>query len=331
MNNRMVGQCSVGLMALLLCIPNSLALGQVWVKDMFVETDHDFGTVPRGAAASYAFKLVNKYEEDVHISGVRSSCGCTLPRIGKAVLKTYEEGTIICEFNSSSFIGSKSAVVTVTFNKPFQGEIQLTVKGNIRSDINTDPGIVEFDKVDLGTSKESVVKVSYQGTKDWKIEDVRSANQHLGVRMEQQNVGNRVQYLLKVVLKDTAPAGDFSDQIVLVTNEQQFNLVTIPVRGQVLPPVSLPETVDLGTIQKGGTLANRIVVRSKDEVEITGVDCSDARFTFNVPAGAKKVHVIPFEFAAGDTLGGFRQRVTVKTSLPDGTTASTLISGNVAD
>ena len=146
-------------------------------SSMFEESAHDFGIVPRGSDAVHEFKFTNKYEEDVHVASVRSSCGCTQPRIKEADLKTYQESAIVCEFNTKSFVGTKSAVVTVVFTKPFYGEMQLNVKGTIRSDIDTDPGMIDFGEVDQGTAKLTQVKISYAGRNAWEIKDVRSATE----------------------------------------------------------------------------------------------------------------------------------------------------------
>lgn len=321
---------SLAILLALVLVPVVPTLGQQWVKDMFEEKEHDFGAVPRGAKASYQFKFVNKYEETLHISRVTSSCNCTTPRVEKADLKTYEEGSIICDFNTTSFVGPKMATVTVYFDQPFQGEMQLTVKGNIRSEISTDPGIVDFGPLDVGTSKEAVVKVQYTGSMPWEITDVRSENKHLGVRLTKLN-GTLPKYEMNVVLKETAPAGTFNDQIVLVTNESQFNLVTIPVRGEVTPPLVMPVSVELGTIKVGKVHSTIIFVKSKQEFAITDIECEDERFKFKIPEGAKRVHSIPVEFAAGDTAGGFRHRIKVKTNLESDNEASTLVSGNVVD
>jgi hypothetical protein len=307
------------------------AEAQEWVKAMFEETEHDFGTVPRGAKAEYEFKLVNKYQETIHIDRVKSSCGCTTPRIKKADLKTYEEGSIVCEFNTESFIGPKTAQVTVVFTQPFYGEMQLNVRGNIRSDIQTEPGVIEFGEVDRGMSKATQVKISYAGRNPWEITDVRSVNDNLGVQLEPINQNGRIGYIMKVMLKDTAPAGDFSDQIVLVTNEPQFNLVTIPVRGVILPPVSMPVSIELGSIKVEDAIKSRMVIKSKEEFAITDIKCPDARFRFTAPEGKKKVHIIPIDFSAGNTAGAFRIQVSVTTSLPEGGQASTIISGNVVN
>ena len=43
------------------------ASGQEWATKMFKSTQHDFGTVARGAKAEYEFVFSNIYLEDVHI------------------------------------------------------------------------------------------------------------------------------------------------------------------------------------------------------------------------------------------------------------------------
>lgn len=308
------------------------AAAQDWVKAMFESNSHDFGTVPRGAKAEFSFKLTNKYEETVRIQSVRSSCGCTIPRIEKSDLKTYEEGAIICEFNTRSFVGPKAAVVTVVFAQPFYGEMQLNVKGNIRSDIVTEPGKIEFGEVSQGESKQTELRISYAGRNDWKIVDVRSANNNLSVgKLESDNRNGRVSYVMSVSLKDSAPAGEFSDQIVLVTNENEFNLVTVPVRGVVLPPVVMPVSIELGSIRVGDVTSSRLVIKGKEDFSITDIECADSRFSFQIPEGPKRAHIIPLQFKAGDKVGAVRQPVVVKTSLSNGETATTVITANVVD
>lgn len=314
------------------CFASGQLTAQDWVKSMFAETAHDFGTVPRGSDAVFEFKFTNKYEEDIHVSGVRSSCGCTTPRIKKADLKTYEEGSIICEFNTKSFVGAKAAVVTVVFTKPFYGEMQLQVKGNIRSDIDTDPGIIQFGDVDRGSTKETQVKITARKGSGWEIKDVRSANQHLGVSsLEKVNVQGKVAYNLNVRLKESAPVGEFSDNIVLVTNDPQYNNVTIPVHGNITPPLMLPGRIDLGTMKNGAGSKSFFVAKSKIPFEIKEITCEDKRITFKVPEGKKNNHVINFEFAPDEIVGAFKQPITVVTDLEADGTATTVVVGNVAE
>jgi hypothetical protein len=138
--------------------------------------------------------------------------------------------------------------VTVVFTKPFYGEMQLNVKGTIRSDIDTDPGTIEFGDIDRGATKETQVRITARNP-NWEIKDVRSANQHLGVSLERSNLPGKVAYVMSVRLKDSAVVGEFDENIVLVTNDKDYNLVTIPVRGNIMPPLVLPSRIDLGTVK----------------------------------------------------------------------------------
>ena len=73
---------------------------QQWAEKMFKLTSHDFGTVARGAKVEFAFEVQNIYEEEIHIASVRSSCGCTTPRIENARLRTWETGAIVARSSS---------------------------------------------------------------------------------------------------------------------------------------------------------------------------------------------------------------------------------------
>lgn len=325
----------IRIFALAICLislqpwPARPLLGQDWVRKMFEGNSHDFGVVPRGSDAVYEFKFSNKYEEDVHVAAVRSSCGCTVPRIKKADLKTYEESAIVCEFNTKSFIGMKAAVVTVVFTKPFYGEMQLNIKGTIRSDIDTDPGMIDFGDVEKGQSRTTQVKITYAGRNGWEIKDVRSANQNLGVSIERNQAPGKVSYLMNVKLKESAPAGEFQDNIILVTNESNFNTVTIPVRGVINPPLVLPVRIDLGTVKAGQQSKSFFLARSKTPFEVKNIECSDERFVFKLPEGKKDKHVIPFQFNSGEKPGAFQQTLTMHTDLSQEGSASTIVVVNV--
>ncbi len=316
----------------MIAFANNPSNAQQWARDMFTEMDHDFGIVPRGAKTEFEFKFTNKYKENVHVASVRTSCQCTLPRVGKGELKTYEEGSIVAEFNTRAFIGQRAAVVTVVFDRPFYAEVQLNVKGNIRSDIVPEPGEIQFGEVDQGQEKSTNVKITYAGTANWEIKDVRSANQHLAVKLDGKTQKNgRTEYAMQVRLKSDTPTGELVDEIVLVTNEAQFNLVTLPVRANVIAPLSMPTSVELGTIKAGQSTKNRVLIKSKTPFKIEKVECEDTRFTFEVPPGEKTTHFIPFEFKSDDKIGSFRQKIIVHTSLTDPSTADTTFTGNITE
>src|SRR5579863_5045688 len=61
-----------------------------WARKMFDQKDlsHDFGIVAKGTEVTHRFKVTNLYKEDVRVSNVTTSCGCTAPKFDTTPIKT---------------------------------------------------------------------------------------------------------------------------------------------------------------------------------------------------------------------------------------------------
>lgn len=314
---------------LVLVLPWILAVGaevtaQDWAKKMFEVNSHDFGIVARGSKQEYSFVFTNIYKEDVHISSVRSSCGCTTPRVTKDRIKTHEQSEIAVAYNTRSFLGAKSATITVTIDEPYYAEVQLTVNGYIRSDVVFNPGAVEFGSVDSGQGASQKVNVSYAGREDWEITDVRSANEHFEVELQETlRNGGRVNYDMTVRLKADAPPGYIHDQLLIVTNDTGASNVSLPIEGQVVSAITVsPAALFLGVMKPGESVKKRLVVRGSKPFRIVSVKCDDASFTFEKPeAESKSLHFVPVEFKASDQTGAIERKIEIETDLGQGFSA----------
>jgi hypothetical protein len=308
------------LFTLLLLLPVANLSAQDWARKMFVITDHDFGSVARGAKAEFGFKFSNLYKEEVHISGVRSSCGCTTPRVSKDDLKTYEEAEIIAAFNTRSFQGQKSATVTVTIDKPYYAEVQLHVSGYIRTDIVLTPGSVEIGTVDRGATAEKKITVNYAGRDDWKIVDVKPNSPFVQATVtETKRGGGSVGYELTVRLKPDAPLGYLKDQITLVTNDQKGLEVPVDVEARIVAEVTVsPASLFLGVLQPGQKVTKQLVVQGKKPFRITAITCKNESFQFQVPDTLKSVHLVPVTFIAGEKSGKLTTKIHIETDLGPG-------------
>jgi hypothetical protein len=299
---------------------------------MFNETHHDFGVVSRNAKTEYAFTIENIYEEDVHISSVRSSCGCTKPVLNKKSLKTWEKAELVAQFNTRSFIGNKNAVITVVIDQPFYAEVQLTVQGHIRSDVVTEPGEINFGEVAAGTSREIPIRISYAGRSDWKVMDVRGNSDFLSVRLDPiKRQGNLSVYTMHVTLLDGAPIGDLQDDLTVVTNDPQGGEFSLPTMARIAAPVSVtPSQIAIGDVTTGQIKSERFIVKGKLPFRITEIQCDDERFEFKVPSDSKPVHVIPFAFRGEKGASGdFRQSLLIKTDLGENFIAECVVTGQV--
>jgi hypothetical protein len=97
----------------------------------FETTEHDFGDIMEGEKVSYSFKFNNVGKNDLVITSVSTTCGCTVTDFPKDPLKPGESGTIEVTFNSSGRSGKQVKVITVATNaNPSMS--QLTIKANVR-------------------------------------------------------------------------------------------------------------------------------------------------------------------------------------------------------
>jgi hypothetical protein len=293
------------------------ACGQAWARELFDHTSHDFGTVARGAKVQHAFTLENIYEEDVHIAQIKSSCGCTIPKISQRLLKTWEKAQIIAEVDTRAYKGRKDATLTVIFDKPFPAEVRLSVHTYIRSDLVIQPGEVQFGSVTQGTPVTKELSISYAGRSDWRIEGVESTDPHIAAEVVRANGGSgNVNYTLTVTLSADAPPGYIHEHLTLLTND--FNpssaQVPVPVEGVVVGTVSVrPSPLLLGVVDTGGTAKGRLVVHGRTPFRITAIRANDPRFECVVPTEAKPVHLVPVTFVAGARAGEISARVEVHT------------------
>jgi hypothetical protein len=298
---------------------------------MFEDTKHEFGTLARGSKAEWKFTLENVYKEDVHIAGVRSSCGCSTADVIQPTLKTWEKGVVLVKFNTRSFLGYKDATITVVFDKPYAAEVQLTVSGYVRSDVVLDPGVLDFGELDLGASSDKKLTISYAGREDWKITDVRSASARFEASLSETRRGNgRVGYELTVHLRDDTSAGDINEQLVLVTNDQKRTNIPFMVTGRVLPPVTVnPAALSMGVVQPGRKVTKQLVVRAKKPFRITAVHCQDESFAFRVDEKLKPLHLIPVTFTADEAGGKLARKIEIETDLAPDVPATCMVTAEV--
>jgi hypothetical protein len=293
---------------------------QDWARKMFPVTSHNFGTVAKGSKTEYRFVFRNLYEEDLHVVGVRTSCGCTSPTVSKNLLKTHETAEVVAAFNTRTFTGQHGATLTVTFDKPFSAEVQLRVAGNIRGDVTFDPPFVDLGTVDLGKGAERQIRVTRIGSTPWEIKDVRSANSSFEVGLSAPaRSGSRTIYDLTARLKPSAPSGYVKGQLILVTNDPRATQIPMDVEGRVVAEVTVsPQLLALGAVPVGETITKNVVVRANREFKITGVFCSDGCLTCEPKTIAARVHILPVTFQAGDSAGKVERELRIATDLGEG-------------
>jgi len=317
--------------ALVVASVAATAQAQEWATKMFNVTSHNFGTVAKGSKTEYRFVFRNMYKEDLHVVGVRTSCGCTSPEVTKRDLKTHETAEVVAKFNTRTFLGQHGATLTVTFDKPFFAEVQLRVAGNIRGDVTFDPPFVDLGNVDLGKGASRSVRVTHVGSTPWEIKDVRSINPNFEVQLSKPtHTGGQSIYDLGLKLKPETPAGYVKGQLILVTNDPKAAQIPMDVEGRVVAEVTVsPQLLALGAVQPGRAVTKNVVVRANRPFCVTGVTCSDGCLSCPTKETPATVHILPVTFQAGDATGKVERLLKISTDLGEGAVPSVTVQATV--
>lgn len=304
---------------------------QEWARKMFTETSHNFGTVARGSKTEHRFTFRNIYKEDIHISGVRTSCGCTSPVVTKDLLKTHDTAEVVATFNTRTFLGQHGATLTVTIDQPYYAEVQLRVDGNIRSDVSFEPPFIDLGNVDLGKGAQQTVQVMRTGSSPWQITDVRSANPMFEVTLSKpQRTATQTVYDLTLALKPETEPGYINGELILVTNDPRAEQIPMDVEGRVVAAVTVsPQLLAMGVVRPGETVTKNLVVRANRSFRVVDVACGDACVSCKVPDREAAVQILPVTFTAGDTVGRIEREVRVATNLGPDVVPSVLLQVTV--
>lgn len=328
---RKFGRC-VALLALVVVVAGSVGGGDArvraddWAKKMFVETSHDFRTVAKGAPAEYRFEFKNPYKDAVRVASVKASCGCTTPSVTKNVVGSQETGAIVAKFNTENNIGTKSATITVVFDKPFYSEVLLRIQGKIESDVTCTPSELNFGEIPPGEERVQEVLITHRGPEFWRIRDVLSNCKHVTVSLDTPVVtpdGTRYRMLVKT--KSTFPSGPIQERLTLITTETQFDSIDLAINGRVRSGLEVsPASLGLGTLKPGQMAEKKLVIRCDSPFQVLSAKSDDPRFRFEIPEGKNKLHFVKVTFAADGATGNVSREIKIETDFGGGRTAECL-------
>ncbi len=130
---------------------------------------YDWKTVtPKQSPLSAKIKLKNSGNQNLFISNVRPTCGCTIAQLESQDIKPGEETSLDIKLNFSNKPGPLVKTVFIYSNDPKSPEMNLYLKALIHVDIEIAP-VAYFVFDDLKVGKESVAKVRLINHTDKKI------------------------------------------------------------------------------------------------------------------------------------------------------------------
>lgn len=93
----------------------------------------DYGEIVKGSDGGRTFTFENTGDAPLEIQGVRSSCGCTIPKKPEAPIASGEKGEITVRYDTNR-VGVFRKTITVNTNVASASIIALKIKGNVLAD-----------------------------------------------------------------------------------------------------------------------------------------------------------------------------------------------------
>jgi hypothetical protein len=92
-------------------------------------TEFDFGKVQKGTPVMHEFTFTNTGSEQLIISSVKASCGCTVTEYTKNPIEAGGKGFVKATYDASK-AGAFTKTVTINANTE-EGAVVLTIKGEV--------------------------------------------------------------------------------------------------------------------------------------------------------------------------------------------------------
>ena len=100
---------------------------------------HNFGVIGPSKSYKGEFKFKNVGEGTLKINKIKSTCGCTVPKLEKKTYAPGESGTIKVTYRSSSRQAPVAKHLYIESNDPGNPKFELTIKAKVQLSIVVSP------------------------------------------------------------------------------------------------------------------------------------------------------------------------------------------------
>jgi len=298
-------------------------------------TEYNFGTAEPAEPLEHSFTITNRGDAPLIIGEPKTTCYCTVSRVGKALLAPGEKTEITLSWHGDKPGGFRQHV-TIPTNDPQNHSVDVTIFGKIAPSFALFPEVAALGRIPVKESK--TVDVSLFGFRDAELKitkitllnDETAANfavtQEPLTAAEIREADAQCGWKVRITLKPGLRLGAVRQTIRLLTNSPKNQYFDIPFEAMLVGDITIVgekweadrDTLLLGAVKRnlGKQMTLRLVV------------AGDLRATTTF----KVKHVEP-EFLqvkigeAGDIAAGARRQTPVVIEVPPGLPAQNHAGG----
>jgi hypothetical protein len=292
-------------------------------RAVVVDPVEDVGAVSRGTKIEHRFEIRNEGDQDLTIREVQPACGCTVAEFDRTIAPG-QVGSVAAVVDTSDFRGAIAKSVTVFTTDPDNARFNLTIKADVRMQIESRPGYARMIVVQGETTEAIRQWLWATEGPDLEIESVASPYPFLEVShreataVERKSEGGDRQWLIDLRVAEDAPVGPIAANVVVHTNHPGQEEVKIPVSGFVRPVVSVkPRTANFGRLDLVEPYSATLEVQNLGSGAITVLGASTdvsgaAAEVEEVEAG--KLYRVQVTLQPGMSSGPFSGKLQIETS-----------------
>lgn len=237
----------------------------------------DFGTRWQGQPMETRIALTNVGDAPLHITGVRTDCGCTAAKPTQEVLGPGESCELVIDYDTFREEPVVQKRVDISTNDSTQPNRTITVRGEVRPLVKLSPEAGANFGLISGTAEASAsVEVESLYPRPMTLRAADVPNERIGLRVEELDPGRR--WRVTATTRPPLNEGSIKVPALLQTDVAEAPQVRIMLHGSVRDRVVVIPPQIVVTDRQGGA-SNvrpvRVLSRGGHTLRVTRVTCSD--------------------------------------------------------
>lgn len=223
-----------------------------------------FGEIDEGRSIEATYTIVNASTTEMIIDGVRSGCGCTIPKLEVSSLAPGESLSLPVRFNSKGNPGEQDRVVTMYYYPVGKQDethlLNLTLSGYVRTRLYFSSRSIQFGVVHVGEVYEQEFTVSSDLHPAFEISGVNVADSQIATTAVRLNENT---FKVSLALRPNAESTESSSTLSLDFQKHPTSKYNILVNWKPYVPVEVFPPSIMG--QRTGPVAKATITVSPRE------------------------------------------------------------------
>lgn len=196
----------------------------------------DLGEVRSGASVTAEFYYTNRTDSILTIKKLHRTCGCTIPKITKRVLKPGEYGKVVVKLKTKNHKGIIQQPVYFETDPPITPRPQIVVKVKAIPDVYLAPSVIFIPKISKDESVVKIAKVVSEVYTNFKIINMsyNTNNIKIKTRRYRDTKKNLSGYILEINFTLNEPVKKyFNEKIKIETTINKGKPLTLIIHGYI--------------------------------------------------------------------------------------------------